>query len=376
MNMETYRLSSKLRENEREYLIQTTNDVSQGAVATTIFVDGVRTDTYNCPYPDELSQGDLLTLVKQTHGDRKTELEDLLQACQKISGQGDVDAMFRLSTALYYRKLYRDAADLSVGITRLNAEHHQAHHLLAKTSLVLGRTAEAVRSASEAVRLRPGYADYRNTLAEALLTAGAVAEAIAELESAISINLYYSEAYFNLGLARTFEVSQIGDPEQRSEAGERLADCFKKAQLIHPELGNQSDYREGLNALGNHDYVLALSLLKRVRENQREHRRQEFVEANRRIMTPDDSWTGEALNEQIRSLRAQLADHSNYLDLQTELARCYFELAGRLWDQGIDECGRILEAHAGMVHVEESMQQARNLRAALSETVATITGRG
>lgn len=373
--METYRLSSKLRENEREYLIQTTNDLSQGAVATTIFVDGVRTDTYNCPYPDELSQGDLLSLVKQTHGDRKTELEGLLQACQKIGGQGDVDAMIRLATALYYRKLYRDAADLLVGITRLNAVHHQAHHILAMTSLALGRTAEAVRSATEAVRLRPGYADYRNTLAEGLLAAGAVAEAIAELEAAISINLYYSEAYFNLGLARTFEVSQMSDPEQRSQAGERLADCFKKAQLIHPDLGNQSDYCEGLNALANHDHVLALSLFKRVRENLREHHRRVFIEANRRIMTPDESWSVEALNEQIRSLRSQLTNNPNYLDLQTELARCYFELAGRLWDQGIDECGRILEAHAGMTQVDEAMQQARNLRAELTGTVTTLAGK-
>jgi hypothetical protein len=93
-------------------------------------------------------------------------------------------------------------------------------------------------------------------------------------------------------------------------------------------------------------------------------------------MTPDDSWSVEALNEQIRSLRAQLTNHPNYLDLQTELARCYFELAGRLWDQGIDECGRILEAHGGMTQVEEAMQRARNLRAELAGTVTTLAGKG
>jgi tetratricopeptide (TPR) repeat protein len=376
MNMETYRLSSKLRENEREYLIQTTNDVSQGAVATTVFVDGVRTDTYSCPYPDELSQADLLALVKQTHGDWKMELEGLLQACQRISEQGDSDAMFRLSTALYYRKFYREAADLLSGITRLNPEHHQTHHLLARTSLALGQTAEAVRSATEAVQLRPGYADYRNSLAEALLTAGAVAEAIAELEAAISINLYYGEAYFNLGLARTFEVSRTNDPEQRNKGVERSADCFKKAQLIHPELGDQTDYRDGLNALANRDFAAALNLLKRVRESYREYRRREFMAANRRILMPDDSLTGEALNEQIRSLRDQLASHPNYLDLQTELARCYFELAGRMWDQGIEECRRIVETHPGMTQVAEAMQQAVNIRSALTGTVAAITGKG
>ena len=374
--METYRLSSKLRQNEREYLIQTTNDITRGAVSTTVFVDGVKTDTYSCPYPDELSEENLLSLVKQTHGERKLELESLLQACQNTCEQGEVEAMYRLATTLYYRRLYREAAELLGGITSLNPEHHQGHYLLAATCLALGQIADAVRSASEAVRLRPGYADYRNGLAETLLAAGAVTEAIAELEAAISINLYYGDAYFNLGLARTFVASQARDPEQRQAVGQRAGDCFRKAQLIRPELENQSDYREGLTALANRDYPWALSLFKRVRENYREARRQEFVIANCRIMTPDDSWTSEALNDQIRSLRAQLAHHPSYLDLQKELARCYFEMAARLWDQGIDECRRIVETHAGMTRVAEAMELAQRARPALTETITVVTRKG
>jgi len=374
--METYRLSSKLRENDREYLIQTANDPSQGAIATTVFVDGVRTDTYCCPHPDELSPNDLLSLVKQTHADRKAEMEGLLKACRTVGEQGEVEAMFRLATALYYRRLYREAADLLTIIVRVDSEHHQAHHVLAGAWLALGRTADAVRSATEAVRLRPGYADYRNSLAEALLAAGAAAEAITELEAAISINLYYGEAYMNLGLARTLEASRTNDSQVRNERGQRLADCFKKAQLIHPELGDQDDFRDGLRALADQDYAGALALFKHVRENFREHRRREFVSANRRILAPDDSLSNEALNEQIRLLRAQLASHPNYLDLQTELARCYFELAGRMWDQGIDECRRILDAHSGMTRVAEALSQAQETRPAFTGTVAIITGKG
>jgi len=376
MNMETYRLSSKLNENDREYLIQTSNEPSQGAIATTVFVDGIRTDTYCCPYPDGLTEVDLLALVKQTHGDRKTEMEDLLKACRTVGDRGDSDAMFRLSTALYYRRLYHEAVDLLNVITRINAENHEAYHLLAKTCLALGQAADAVRSATEAVRLRPGYADYRNCLAEALLTAGAVAEAIAELEAAISINLYYGEAYFNLGLARTLEVARGGDPQLREDAGQRLSECFRKAQLIHPELGDQDDFRNGLKALEVQDYAGALQLLRRVRESHREYRRREFVAAHRRILAPDVSLSTDALNEQIRSLRSQLAAHPNYLDWQTELARCYFELAGKMWDQGIDECRQILEAHAGMNQVAEAMEQARTIRQSFTGTVAAITGKG
>jgi hypothetical protein len=47
-----------------------------------------------------------------------------------------------------------------------------------------------------------------------------------------------------------------------------------------------------------------------------------------------------------------------------------------MWDQGIDECRRILEAHAGMTQVAEAMQQAQNMRPALAGTIAAITGKG
>jgi len=62
--METIRLNSKLREKDREYLIQTSNDVSLGSVSTTVYVDGMRTDTHCCPHPEELTQEQLLEMVK------------------------------------------------------------------------------------------------------------------------------------------------------------------------------------------------------------------------------------------------------------------------------------------------------------------------
>jgi hypothetical protein len=77
--METYRLSSKLKEKDREYLIQTANDSNVGTVATVIYVDGVLTETVNCPHPADVQPQEVLSLVKMTHNEKKQEIETLLQ---------------------------------------------------------------------------------------------------------------------------------------------------------------------------------------------------------------------------------------------------------------------------------------------------------
>lgn len=376
MNMESYRLSSKLREKDREYLIQTVNDVEHGSVCTTVFVDGVRTDTFNHPYTDSLGGEQLLVLVKEAHGERRRELEAILQAYQEVSLQGDLQSMYRLATAFYYRRFYREAGDLLGGVIRIDPSYHQAHYLLALAQLALGQGVEAVNSAAEAVKYRPGYADYRHNLGEALLAAGAVNESIAEFEAAISINMYYGEAYFNLGLARLLEASRSNNPEYRRDLGARISDHFRKAALIHPELENHSSFREGLTSLASYDHSGALAAFKRVREARKEARRLEFIAINGRLMTPRDAWTTEALVEQIRTLQAQLGRHPGYLDLQVELARCYMEQSRLMWERAVEECGRIIEAHPEASHVEFTIEQARAVGQAIERTLTSLDKKG
>ncbi len=374
--MENYRLSSKLREKDREYLVQTTNDVEHGSVCTTVFVDGIKADTYKQPHPEPLSGEALLDLVKTTHGERRYELEAILQAYQEVSLQGDAQSMYRLATAFYYRRFYHEAADLLVGVIRTDPSYHQAHFLRGLTYQALGQNVEAVNSAAEAVKYRPGYADYRNNLGEALLSAGAISEAIAEFETAISINMYYGEAYFNLGLARLLEASRSSDPEHRRDLVGRISDHFRKAALIYPDLENHTWFRDGLTSLASYDYTGALSAFKRVREARREVRRLEFIANNQRMMTPRDAWTTEVLVEQIRTLQMQIAQHPDYLDLHIELARCYMEQARWQWAQAIDECRRIIETYPDASFVADALESAGTTGEAIERTFAILDKKG
>ncbi len=370
--METYRLSSKLRENEREYLIQTANDVPSGAVGTTVYVNGVRTEEMSCPHPEDIPQDQLLALVRQAHGEKKKELEALLQAYRTVSEQGDPGSMFRLAEALFSRRLYNDAAELLGRIVRVSPDHHQAFNQLGLALFALGRTDEAIRAASEAVACRPEFADYRNNLGEAYLAAGSVAEAAAEFGEAIAINMYYADAYFNLGLTHALEAAECREREQTKALVIRVRELVSKASLVQPAYSDHRNYAEGLTALENHDFGRALSLFRSVRESQRESRLRESASLHTRLAFDLEAGTEEAVATHISSLEAELQKHPNYLDLQTELARCYLQQARLAWHKGIAGFRKVAESHPSLDGVAQALEIAEPVNRSITEAVATI----
>ena len=51
--METYRLNSRLVERDREYTIQTTNDIGTGSISSEVFVNGALADATMLPHPEQ-----------------------------------------------------------------------------------------------------------------------------------------------------------------------------------------------------------------------------------------------------------------------------------------------------------------------------------
>ncbi|MBU0984346.1 MAG: hypothetical protein KKA42_10785, partial [candidate division Zixibacteria bacterium] len=97
--METYRISSRVKDNDREYLIQTTNDAGRAAVSTTVFIDGVQSECESCAHPGEINPQEILSLVKMAHGEKKKEIEKLLKAYHEAMDRGHPDQMYQLGTA-------------------------------------------------------------------------------------------------------------------------------------------------------------------------------------------------------------------------------------------------------------------------------------
>ena len=373
--METYRLSSKLRENDNEYLIQTANDGNTSAVSTSVFVNGVLAERVACPHPEEVDPQDLLHLVKSTHGEKKKEIETLLEAYRSILQSGQPETMYHLGTGFYYKGFYAEARELFLKATMLDNEHHQAYNHLGLTEMALAHSGPAIEAAARAVAMRPKYADYRNNLGEALLTDQRYEEAIVEFETAISINMYYSDAYFNLGLARMLEAHLDTNTELWPERRGHIRDLINKAALIYEKYkGNRFD--AGLEALQKADLHQALAIFRSVRESKREAGRQQFGALQSRFTVMGEWVTESAIADRVNFLKAELKKNPTYVDLHAELSQCYLEQAKLSWQKAIEQYKKSLEVNPSLEKVKLAMQVAEPVYEQICAALSRITEKG
>ncbi|MEW6049826.1 MAG: tetratricopeptide repeat protein [Candidatus Zixiibacteriota bacterium] len=370
--METYRLSSKLREKDKEYLIQTANDANLGLVATTIFVDGILTETTNCPHPDDIRPQEVLSLVKASHEEKKKEIETLLQSYRRVLESGEAETMHHLGTAFYYKGFYQEARELFRAATSIDPNHHQALNQLALTELALGNVRTAILAAQAAVAKRPRYADYHNNLGESFLADGACHKAIMEFEEAISINLYYADAYFNLGLAQLLNAQAFPDREQTQDRIARMTDCFYKASLINTAYQGQS-LDEGLAALKDGDLNRALHTFKSIRETKKEHHRQEFAGFHMKLILFPEWASEKAVTDRIEFLTQEIRKNPAYVDLQAELAQCYLEQGRIAWQKGVEQYKQAADINPSLANLQTALEQAQALYGHLCATVSTIS---
>lgn len=359
--MEAYRISSRLREQEKQYLIQTTNLVAEKAVETTVYVDGTTCEVSHTTYPDDVGPQEVLTLVKAAHAEKKKEIEALLEAYTEVSRRGDPETMYQLGAAFLYKGFLDKAAELFSAVTRMQLDHHQAFNQLALTCMALGRHEEAIEALTAAVEHRPGYADYRNNLGEAYMTAGMSEAAVAELEQAININMYYADAYFNLGLAH---IRKIVDQPQQANVGavvNRVMGIFKKAATVAPELGDERAYIEGMALLEAGQLESAHDRLLTIREHRKQEKRKEFATLYMRYFSSKGWVSEQAIEGRIRYLESELEKNPTYVDLRAELGQCYLELSRRICEKGVIKFREALEMNPKLQSVEEHLAAAEKL---------------
>ncbi len=373
--MESYKLSSKLRERDREYVIQTVNDTHAAAVATTVYVNGVEAEITRFPHPTEVSPQEVLSLVRLTHDEKKKEIETLLQTYQRIAETGDANMLYHLGTAFFYKGFYIEARDLFVTTLRASADHHQAVYHLGQAELALGQIEAAIESASRAVNMRPMYADYRNFLGEALLANNSTKRAIIELEQAIGINLYYADAYFNLALANLQQALLFPDPARFGQVVAKVDDYLHKAALINPRL-QAGTYADGVSAMKSDRLQEAIRLLTQVREKKKEAHRQEFASFYMKFVLFPEMINERAVADRIDFLRGEIARNPNYVDLLVELAQCYVEQAKISLQRGMEQYQKASDMNPSLGRIRIAAEQTSEMYASLCQTAGKIIEKG
>ena len=373
--METYRLNSKFVENEREFLIQTANDVSRKTVSTEIYINGKMADEVRFPHPENSRPEEILSLVKATHGGTKQEVEGLLKAYRAVEGGGNTETMFQVANAFFYKRFFQDARRLLVGIIEIEEDNHQACNLLSQTELALGNTECAIETARMAVGMKPDYADYHNNLGVALMAVKDYEAAVAEFEQAVGINMYYSDAYFNCGLALLSNAIDQQNTSLFANVMSRSIDYFNKASLIFPQF-KTSDFDKGLAHLKAHELEQAYHLLLNARDAKIEqHRRKHASYVMKAALSPH--WLSEqAVDERIEFLNREIEQNPTYFDLQAELSQCYLERASINWKKGIDQYVKTLDQNPSLSKVADNLEQAEQAHQKIQEVIEMIARKG
>jgi tetratricopeptide (TPR) repeat protein len=334
--MESYRVSSKVRDRNREYLIQTSSDANLGAVATSVSVNGEAKETVHCPHPDDVSPEEILSLVKMAHGEKKREIEILLEAYHRALDSGSPEMLHHLGTAFHYKGFLDEALELFSTAVRIKPDYHEALNNLGLARMAVGQIDRAVEELSRAVEQRPGFADYRNNLGEAYLANNEAKRAIGEFEQAISINMYYADAYLNLGMAQlALALSNAGRPIEPTTLA-RIADYFRKASLIYAGYATPQ-YEEGLTALSQLDLARAQAIFRRIREAKKENHRREFSSFYMKFVTFPDMVTEQVVADRIAFLKGEISKNPSYVDLHAELGHCFLEQARISWQKAVDQ---------------------------------------
>ncbi|UCE24764.1 MAG: hypothetical protein JSU74_01565 [Candidatus Zixiibacteriota bacterium] len=368
-------MNSRLVENNKEYLIQTTNDIQLGSVSSEVFVNGTLADAVRLPHPEQIKPEEVLSIVKATHSDKKKEVESLLKAYRDVMDGGNPQMMYHLGLAFYYKMFVEEARDLLLAATSLDSEFHEAFNVLGQIELALSNFQLSIAAAEKAVRIRPEYADYRNNLGEAYLAARRLKEAQREFDKAIEINLYYSDAYFNYGLALLVEALGPDKAEVLPNLVSKAVDYFTKASLTNPDYNNAA-FERGLDALKAQEAKHGFKLMKSVRESKKiEHGRRYALYHLKYALYPQ--WiTEKAVADRISFLQEEVTKNPGYVDLYIELSRCYLEQARISWKKGIDSYRKTLEINSALEKVAAYVDRAEDAYEAINEVIGEIDKKG
>jgi len=370
--MENYRLKSKVAINDKEYLVQTVNDASQMSVVSSLFVDGAILEVTRLPHPAEVSAEDVLTMVKTTHEEKKDELEHLLSMFRKVMSSGDADLMYHLGTAFYYKRMYSEAATLFTQVLECKKDHHQAANYLGLSLKNLGDHGGSVKALASAVELRPSFADYHNNYAEALMEAGFYRRAVEELEAALKHNIYYADAYFNLGIGYIGNAVKREDFDLYDNLVDKTIDAFNRATLVSPEY-KTPQFDEAVEILKRGDLPRALTLFKAVRNSKGERNRQEFSSFYLRFLLYADRPNERVVAERIENLEKEIEKNPSYVDLHHELALCFLQQAHFYWRKGIQQFRRTLEINPRLSRARDGLEKATEFGGTLNDIVSDIT---
>lgn len=358
--MSAVSFSDKFKGLGREYLLQTSLNELNNNLICTLFSSGQLLTSRTLPSPESMTGLDLTESVQEIHRQYLADFRSLFGLIERIKDSDKPELIEKLGKTLYSKCLYDEGLKLLASALERHPDYPGLRMLLGKIYLALGRFPDAERELLHAVRLAPEYPDLRNLLGVTLLKLKRPAAAIGEFKKAVSINIYFHNAYFNLGLGY---IQNGIVKEDFNLAKNLLQNCdltFGKATVFNPGYLTR-DYEEGRLYLARGKLEEAYEILSKVADlNGSPDSHDRLLEMYLRFVHGDGGMTEEGISKYVGELKNIVKTSPGYADLQNELGLAYTVMAKFMNDKAIKHFEGALKINSGFSRARRNLKLAEN----------------
>lgn len=326
----------------REFAIEASFVGAENAITTSLYENGRLLFSYSTPALDSVVAGNLEAALDESAKILEAQVTEMYASLEDVEKNGSSQTMCLLADVFESRGLFDEAERLYSMAADLNPAGAECLYQHGLCLTQLGEYGQAAEKFAAAVELKPLYADYRNAYGLALAWSGKIAESRKQLDQALELNTYYAEAYYSSGLVCLFNGIKNIDKQYAQDFVARSKSLFEKAILID-DVYATDEYERAMGSLSSGAVREAFSYFKRNRDQIVRERASSYEHRRTTFLAATQSSGEQAIDAQIASLRQQLADNPNYVDLSFQLAMAYFNSAICQWNSGIEQLKAALE---------------------------------
>ncbi|MEE9554447.1 MAG: tetratricopeptide repeat protein [candidate division Zixibacteria bacterium] len=349
----------KFKRLKREYLLQSAlNDA--GNIVCSLFHEGKLLSTQFLPSLDNLSERDLSETLHEIHRQYLSDFDSLLALVEKTMESEKPELIEKLGKTLYNRQLYDEGLKLLENAVERFPDYHGYRDLLGKIYVAQNRIGDAERELLKAVKLAPGFPDYRNHLGISYLKLNKAVAAVNEFKKATEINIYYHNAFYNLGLGYILNGIVREDYDMARNIAENCREAFSKATLFNPGYLSP-EYHRGQSSLDKGRFRDAYEdLQKASRAGEIASFQSELLEMYLRNVHGTDEMTEEGTNDYIERLNSIIKTNPGYADLHNEIGMAYTIMGKLIIDKAIGHFEQALEINPDFERAGKNLKLSRN----------------
>jgi len=360
--MEDFSYSSVIKSHRKDYLLQTSNNVFKNKIIACIFEDGNLISFSEENYPSNILEKDLLTLVKEFHRRKKSELESLLLLSEKFTELNQAEYKNMIGVVYFNNNMFYEAIKEFKDALVLENSLYQVHNNLGKAYMAIQDYDNALIAFENAVKLQSRFADFHNNLGRIYFKKQFCKNAIEQFELALRINPYYGEACFNLGLALLLNAINKENYQLTSDLIKTTTELFEKAAYILSFLKN-GQFEKGMEELKADKIEEAFHRFSQLQDTNKKTNIKGFIlDFYLKLLDGENEVEISTIWQHIEKLEKLISKHPGYADLYNDLGIAYAILGIYLNNKSIENFEDAIEINPNFATAQKNLKLISNER--------------